>query len=45
MSAKTKSRPVQIAVQKPKLLDLKPVEELDEVEIDLERQANITPAD
>lgn len=45
MPAKSKNKPVQIAIQKPKLLDLKPVEELEEEEIDLERQADIRSAD
>ena len=43
MSVKTKK--IQIAVQKPKLLDLKSEEELEEIEIDLEREANVRAAD
>jgi len=36
---------VPIAIQKPKLIELKPESELEEEEIDLERETNITPAD
>jgi len=40
-----RSKQIQIVIQKKKVLNLKDEKELDEVTIDLEREANITPAD